>query len=116
MLKNIIGSYFQSNKGIAIYKFNSKKMFFKILYHEIGHFVYRNILSYNLRNKWNTDIHQNNNFITQYASKNTGEDFAETYMFYILHRKILNNKIPDKYNFMYNNVFNKFEPNIRKLK
>jgi hypothetical protein len=39
-------------------------------------------------------------FVSRYATTNPGEDFAETYMFYYLHRADMQKNFPDKFKFM----------------
>ena len=51
----------------------------------------------------------NAKFVSSYAETSPAEDYAETCMNYILHPETLENKAPEKYNFMKNNVFHNQE-------
>lgn len=108
-----IGEYL--NKGIVIYEFDSKKLFYEILYHEIGHYVFYRIIGAKLKNEWIEKISPNSNYVSNYALKTTREDFAETYMHFILYGNILRGNIKEKYNFMNEKIFFGFKPDIRKL-
>jgi hypothetical protein len=84
---------------IVIYKFTHKDEFEHILYHEVGHHIFRRVLDSVKRKKWVTEIYPNSNHVSEYAKTNASEDFAETYAFYIKQRERLID-IPSKLAFL----------------
>jgi hypothetical protein len=91
---SVRGVFYQSEhlSAIVIWRFDSAHEFRHILYHEIGHFVFRNILPQAVRNEW------------KYACKNSREDFAECYAFWMTQRpEILS--CPERNKFFSHTVF-----------
>lgn len=84
---------------IAIYKFRDRKEFSHILYHEIGHHVFKRCLDSVKRKEWVTKVYPNSEHVSEYAKTNASEDFAETYAFYITNPANLAS-LPDKLKFM----------------
>lgn len=101
-----IGMYLQGFRTIAVYNFNSEKQLFTVLFHELGHYVYYTILDSTVKKKWVTDIHPEKKYVSRYASRNASEDFAESYAEFLLNPENLQT-IPNKYNFIRNEVFNR---------
>ena len=77
-----------------------------ILLHEIGH-VYEN--NFDLLKIMELDLYGMGHppFVTQYASKNVSEDFAETFMYYWAKPSYLKSKAPMKYEDMHNRLTGK---------
>jgi len=98
------GVFIQSHRMIVIYQIYNKQQFYHVLFHELGHHVYFQIIGQALKMKWVKDICRNDKFISKYASRNAAEDFAESYAAYLLEPDELK-KIKLKYNFMRKHVF-----------
>ncbi|UAA37606.1 hypothetical protein KIH87_12890 [Paraneptunicella aestuarii] len=64
---------------ILIYEFASLNQFRHMLLHEIGHHVFRRILTSSERKKWVTELYPVEGNVTRYAQTNANEDFAESY-------------------------------------
>ncbi len=76
------GSYYQTENfsAIVVWKFKSTAEFHHILYHEIGHYVFMQMLQQPARDNWMYQIRKNEpQTVSSYAKKNSREDFAETY-------------------------------------
>lgn len=101
-----IGMYLQGFRTIAIYSINSEKELFSVLFHELGHYVYYTIIDSRVKKQWVTEIHPEKRYVTNYAARNASEDFAECYAEFLLNPLNLQ-RIPNKYNFIRNAVFNK---------
>lgn len=91
----VLGQYSKApKKFISIHAFNSKKEFYHILYHEIGHHVFNHILPSKKRVEWVCNIYPNSDFfVSNYASKNAQEDFCESYSCFFTN---FNNLLKDK--------------------
>lgn len=94
-------------RAITLYQFDHKKEFFHLLYHEIGHFVYFQIIDSKEKKRWVTEIYPGKGFVSPVASRNAAEDFAESYAFYVLDPGHLA-KQHEKNQFMRTNVFKNF--------
>jgi len=103
------GGFMQNDRLVVMYDFDSNDMFYQILFHEIGHYVFYLILDSTLKKQWVTQIYPNSQYITEYASTNASEDFAETYAAFVLRPSELN-RIPVKYSYMLNQVFKGHHP------
>jgi len=99
------GVFQQKKRTIVIYDFDSRAMFFHVLYHEIGHFVYFLTLSAQRKKDWVTNVHKTTPFVTSLSKRNAAEDFAECYSLYITEPKLLKHS-PQKYDFIHQHVFN----------
>ena len=77
------GWYDPNQKGIIIFRFKDEWDFYRLLYHEIAHHVFDNILSIDKRHMWVNEISRSEGHVSSYALKNTQEDFAETYSQYV---------------------------------
>ena len=99
-----IGIYIQKHRMIAIFATHNKDLFMHTLFHEIGHHVYFCVIGQQLKNAWVTEVCRKDSFVSNYASLNAAEDFAESYVNYLLNPEELKS-IPLKYNFMKNFVF-----------
>jgi AAA+ ATPase superfamily predicted ATPase len=86
---------------ILIYRFASHDEFRHILYHEVGHHVFKRYLDSVQRKRWVTQIYPNSTYVSSYAKTNAAEDFAESYASYIKKSPVLS-AIPSKYKFIQN--------------
>lgn len=76
------GGYYQTENmsAIVVWKFNSRKEFFHILYHEIGHYVFMKTLRQPQRDQWMYEVRQREpQTVSASAKKNSREDFSESY-------------------------------------
>lgn len=99
------GIYLQGFRTVAIYDFKSEKELYTVLFHEIGHYVYYTIISSVIKKQWVTEVHPIKKYVTNYARVNASEDFAECYAEFLLNPNNLV-RIPKKYNFIRNAIFN----------
>jgi hypothetical protein len=104
---SVRGVFYQSEhlSAIVIWRFDSAHEFRHILYHEIGHFVFRNILPQAVRNEWMYGVRSRElKTVSEYACKNSREDFAECYAFWMTQRpEILS--CPERNKFFSHTVF-----------
>lgn len=101
------GAYYDYKKRkIMVYATDSSALFCHALFHEVGHAVFLHVLAASLRKKWVTKISgvKSKFFISLYAKRNAGEDFAESYSFYVNEPDLLR-EIPNKYKFFDRFVF-----------
>lgn len=96
--------FIQRQRRIVIYGFESRELFYQVLYHEIGHFVYFLIINSQLKMQWVTHTYPDSICVTAYGTASASEDFAETYACYIRDPERLKT-IPEKYSFMHHLVF-----------
>jgi len=104
---SVQGSYYQSEhlNAIVIWRFYSPEEFHHILYHEIGHYVFRNILDQPARDEWLYGVRTRElKTVSDYACKNAREDFAECYAFRMIQRPELN-LCPQRNEYFSNYVF-----------
>jgi len=81
LVNDTAGRYFIYNKNIAIYtKGMSPYQTMETAIHEIGHYVWYEYLSDNLREKYKIIYVNSDDFVTSYAKSDVEEDFAETFM------------------------------------
>ena len=99
------GEFVQRERRIFVYGFDSAAMFFQMLHHEIGHFVFFLIIGSRVKKRWVTEISPDSPCVTAYASVNPWEDFAETYAHYVDRPHILETDFPEKHAFMRDCVF-----------
>jgi hypothetical protein len=95
----------QRERRIFVYAFDSAAMFYQMLYHEIGHFVFFLVIGSRVKKRWVTEISPDSPCVTAYASVNPWEDFAETYAYYVGRPHILETEFPEKHAFMHECVF-----------
>jgi len=76
-----------------------------MLHHEIGHFVFFLVIGSRVKKRWVTELVPGSSCVSAYARMNPWEDFAETYAYYALHPRILEQTLPEKYAFMRERVF-----------
>lgn len=100
------GIYLQGFRTIAIYDFKNEKELYTVLFHELGHYVYYTIIDSIIKKQWVTEVHPIKKYVTNYARMNASEDFAECYAEFLLNPYNLV-RIPKKYNFIRNAIFNK---------
>lgn len=98
------GIYLQNKRLIAIFDTSDAAIFRHTLYHEIAHHVYFVVIGHQLKHAWVTRICRNDSFVSEYAATNAAEDFAESYVNYLLHPQNLES-IPLKHHFMRDYVF-----------
>jgi hypothetical protein len=80
-------------------------MFFHMLHHEIGHFVFFLAISSAVKKLWVNELSRGSSCVTAYAGTNPWEDFAETYAYYVLQPRVLEDQLPEKYAYMRDCVF-----------
>ena len=103
------GCYYPGQKGIVIFEFIDEWDFYQILYHEIAHHVFHNVLSIDERYMWVNGISRSEGYVSSYALKNTQEDFAESYSQYVLGpARVL--EFRAKFSFLNQNVFSGYIP------
>ena len=105
----------QPERRILIYDFDSKSMFYQLLYHEIGHFVYFLAINSVVKKQWVTKVHPGLPSTTPYGSRNFAEDFAESYACFVRDQEDLRRRLPEKWQFMRDKVFSG-KPETRKEK
>jgi hypothetical protein len=98
------GVFLQRKRKIIIYEFDSLDMFYHVLFHEIGHFVYFLSISSQLKKNWVTQTHKIEPFVSALSKRNAAEDFAECYATYLTKPDRLKLS-PQKYNFIHQSVF-----------
>ena len=98
------GWYDPNQKGIIIFRFKDEWDFYQLLYHEIAHHVFDNVLSVDERYSWVNEISRFEGYVSYYAQKNTQEDFAETYAQHVCGPMWLIG-MPEKFRFMNEVVF-----------
>ena len=99
------GEFVQAERRIFVYGFDGPEMFFHMLHHEIGHFVFFLVISSAVKKLWVTDLSPAPPWVTDYAATDPWEDFAETYAYYVLHARRLEIGSPVKHAFMRDCVF-----------
>jgi hypothetical protein len=99
------GEFVQSERRIFVYGFDRPAMFFHMLHHEIGHFVFFLVLGSRMKKQWVTQLFPESTCVTAYACRNPWEDFAESYAYYVLQPRLLERKLPEKHAFMRECVF-----------
>jgi len=99
------GEFIQAERRIFIYDFDSPALFFHMLHHEIGHFVFFLALSSPVKKLWVTELFADSPCVTDYAATSPWEDFAETYAYYVLHPRHLEDVSCVKHAFMRDCVF-----------
>lgn len=109
--KKINGQYRQAERRIVIFEFNSLRNLMEILYHEIGHYVYFNVINSSVKKTWVTEIYRESGNISKYACTNASEGFAETYATFLLEPQKLRT-IHLKYAYMRDKVFGGFSINL----
>jgi hypothetical protein len=101
---SIKGAFFQQERCVVVYDFNSQARFEQVLYHEIGHYVFYCVLDSYCKQRWVTQQYPNSKFVSPIAARNASEDFAESYAYY-LNKPATLRDIPSKYTFMNNEIF-----------
>ena len=107
------GEFVQRERRIFVYRFDSPAMFFQMLHHEIAHFVFFLVIGSRVKKRWVTEVFPGSACVTAYASVNPWEDFAETYAYYVLHRRVLEKELPEKHAFMREYVFSGSPENLK---
>jgi hypothetical protein len=97
--------FIQRQRKIVIYDFPNSALFFQILFHEIGHFVFFLVISSVVKKRWVTEIYPGSQCATSYGTLSAAEDFAETYACYARDPELLIRQVPDKFAFMRDYVF-----------
>jgi hypothetical protein len=99
------GEFIQTERRIFVYGFDSPAMFFHMLHHEIGHFVFFLAISSAVKKLWVNELSRGSSCVTAYAGTNPWEDFAETYAYFVLQPRLLEDQLPVKHAFMRDCVF-----------
>jgi hypothetical protein len=98
------GEFQQKQRRIVIYAIESSDLFYHVLYHEIGHFVFFLALNSRVKKRWVTAIFPQSQCVTPYGTLNASEDFAESYACYVREPERLQ-LFPAKFDYMRNWVF-----------
>lgn len=99
------GEFVQRERRIFVYRVDRPALFFQMLHHEVGHFVFFLVIGSHAKKRWVTEISPGSRGVTAYADVNPWEDFAESYAYYLLHPHVLQEKLPQKHAFMRECVF-----------
>lgn len=110
LLSQSKASFVQQRQHIVIYEFDNKPLFHQILCHEIGHYVFYFIIGSVLKKQWVTELYPGSEHITEYASRNASEDFAESYAAYLIQPDELRRLLPKKHTFLLSKVFKGYRP------
>jgi len=95
-----LGEYLTTpTNHVLVYHFKSVSEFQHILFHEVGHHVFRHVLNSTERKEWVTKLYPNTKYVTDYASTNASEDFAESYSIFWQEKHLLE-RIPKKFKFI----------------
>lgn len=97
--------FLQQERRIYVYDFDDADMFFHMLAHEIGHFVFFLVIGSRVKKHWVVDLFPSSACVTAYAESSATEDFAETYAYYLLDPDLLQREFPVKRAFMRDYVF-----------
>lgn len=97
--------FIQRERRIVIVDFDSRGMFYQILFHEIGHHVFFLALGSRIKKQWVTEIYPGSDCATPYGKFSAIEDFAETYACYLRRPEWLLDQLPEKFRFMRDQVF-----------
>jgi hypothetical protein len=99
------GEFLQEERRIYVYDFDGPDMFFHMLLHEIGHFVFFLVIGSRVKKHWVVHIFPGSSCVTPYAESSAIEDFAETYARYVLDPEQLQREYAVKHAFMRDYVF-----------
>lgn len=108
------GQFVKTERQVLIHEFAGSEELQHILYHEIGHHVFEQVLTTALRRFWVLELSQRSSpRITRYARRNALEDFAESYAVFVADPARLES-LHRKYTFMRDEVFAGVARNIDK--
>lgn len=96
--------FIQHQRRIALYPTDTAPLFWQVLFHEIGHYVFFLIIDSHVKTRWVTQLHPHHFCVSDYATHDAQEDFAESYAAYVLAPQVLRD-IPAKFEFMRDDVF-----------
>lgn len=96
--------FMQNQRRIMLYQSDNLSLFWRVLFHEIGHYVFFLIIGNQAKKRWVTEIHPHHFCVSEYATQDAQEDFAESYAAYVLSPHQLRG-IPAKFAFMRDEVF-----------
>jgi len=99
------GEFVQEERRIYVYAIDEPRMFFHMLHHEIGHFVFYLVIGSGAKKRWVTQVSPGSSRVTPYAALSASEDFAETYASYLLAPGLLARDFPEKHAYMRDWVF-----------
>ena len=104
--RSVTAAYYNFDPpGIMLYQFSNLVQFYRMLYHEIGHYVQFRVIHQSSRDKWIHEIHPaSSGYVSEYAKTNAAEDFAESYSFFCVYPNELA-KYPEKMKFMAEEIF-----------
>jgi hypothetical protein len=100
-----LGEFQQHERRVYLYGFEDRARFEQVLFHELGHFVFFLVIGSRVKKRWVTALSAGSAYITDYATLNAREDFAETYASYILRPRLLEDACPEKFAYMRDCVF-----------
>ena len=87
--ENTSGLYNPATTNIKIFsKGRRPHNVIRTAYHEVGHYVWYEWLSYSIRKEYRDIFNQTTEWVSDYAKTEVDEDFAETYMEYALNVEI----------------------------
>lgn len=101
------GIYYQdqSISVIVLFEFQDIRSFERVLFHEIGHFVFMRVLRQSDRDEWFYKIRPSEaGSVTAYGNRNAKEDFAECYAAWCHESPALPRK-PLRFQFLREKVF-----------
>src|SRR4030095_3556977 len=99
------GEFIQTERRIFVYGFDSRAMFFHMLHHEIGHFAFFLAISSAVKKRWVNELSRGSACVTAYAGTSPWEDFAETYAYFVLQPRLLEEQLPVEHAFLRGCVF-----------
>jgi len=99
------GEFLQEERRIYVYDFDGPEMFFHMLLHEIGHYVFFLVIGSRVKKHWVVHLYPGSSCITPYAETSAIEDFAESYAYYVLDPDALAREYAVKHAFMRDYVF-----------
>lgn len=97
--------FLQEERRIVVYDFDSPELFFHMLLHEIGHFVFFLVIGSRVKKHWVVHLFPGSSCVTPYAESSAIEDFAESYAWYVLDPDALQAEYAVKHAFMRDFVF-----------
>lgn len=96
-------------------RFENAGILLEVITHEVGHNIHHNLIADHPEvaerwaelhtQSWEQYFQDRTGFVSDYARTNVYEDFAETYQFYVRDSELLQLVIPEKYEFMQQEVF-----------
>ena len=98
------GAYFPDYRSILIFSATDRDACEHVIFHELGHLVFHQVLTSYQRKTWTTQLWTLRKFVSDYARTDPAEDFAESYAFCVLNPARIKT-IAEKYHFLRFTVF-----------